>query len=438
MDVGGIRSGRAKARAVSLAGSLLASASLVGCGSLFDLAGADNSQNQTDAACHATALSDRYIVKWRDGSVTSETAKTHEEFAERIFEPNKYKIEYAERDHLVRLTPPATVQQESSTSPAMGWGQSITNAPAEWRAGNQGSGVIVAVVDSGADVNHPQLASQLAGNPGEIGFDAAGRDKSFNGVDDDGNGLIDDAYGYDFYQKASLVGDANGHGTHVSGIIAANPSMGPIQGMAPRAKILPIAFMGADGAGLLSDSVLAIRYAVARGAKVINASWGGTSCTQLLQTTVARLSAQGVLFVVAAGNNGDGLQPRGADLARIPVFPAAFGLTTQMVVGASTPQDHMAAFSNFSSSLVDLVAPGELIVSTWPGGGTRSMDGTSMATPFVSGAAAMLWAYRPKATPAQIKAALLAGVDPGAFAVASQGRLDVRAAIQALGSTVAP
>lgn len=171
---------------------------------------------------------------------------------------------------------------------------------------------------------------------------------------------------------------------------------------------------------------------------MINASWGGAFCSQSLRDKIASLRSRGVLFVAAAGNNGDGNQTYGTDLAVLPVFPAALALPGQITVGASTARDYMAGFSNFSYELVDIVAPGSRILSTYPGGRTKVLDGTSMAAPFVSGAAALLMGFRPRATVADVKQALLKGADRGPFAVSTQGRLNVRASIEELARLVGP
>ena len=193
--------------------------------------------------------------------------------------------------------------------------------------------------------------------------------------------------------------------------------------------------MDDTGSGDLPVAIRAIQYAASRGARVINASWGGTYCSQAMKETIAALEGEGVLFVAAAGNNGDGLQASGMSLESLPVFPAAIGASGQITIGASTSRDYMAGFSNFSYTLVDLVAPGSNIFSTYPGGGYKLESGTSMATPFVSGAAALLFGAHPTATVAQVKAALLGSVDRGPFAVASQGRLNVKAALDELART---
>src|SRR5262249_39786115 len=148
--------------------------------------------------------------------------------------------------------------------------------------GLRGQGVKVAIIDSGVDISHPQLSANIAINAGETGIDGNGKDRRTNGVDDDGNGFVDDVTGYDFVHQSGQMIDDDGHGTHVAGIIAAAHTAKDIrtdvmQGIAPSAKILPLKFLGNDGSGYLSDAMRAVDYAVKAGAKVVNASWGGTA-----------------------------------------------------------------------------------------------------------------------------------------------------------------
>jgi subtilisin family serine protease len=380
---------------------------------------------ETKAECQSTAVKNQYIVHWKDGSRTVEYANGDEAFRQNILEPNKADIRFAEQDQVVRLLKPSaesTIRSNSSSPPpvAEDWGQQKINAAAVWSLGYQGQGVVVAVVDSGTDVTHTQLKGQLAINTGEI----AG-----NGIDDDKNGLIDDVNGYDFANKTGILKDGAGHGTHVSGIIAADSTAGPVQGVAPKAKLLPLRFMDDTGAGNISDAISALDYAISRKVNIVNASWGGAPCSQSLKSKLASLESHGILFVSAAGNDG-------VNLDVSPEYPAAYGVGNQLTIGASTSNDYLAGFSNTSYSLVNLVAPGAEIFSTFPGNSTKWLDGTSMASPFVAAAAAVLWSVRPAATLYQIRAALIKGVDVGDFPVASHGRLNLKKAMDALTAAV--
>lgn len=363
---------------------------------------------ETKAVCAATAIPNSYVVRWKDGSSSVYRGYTREDFKAEVFDPNKDDIAMAEQDQQVQIqpysvdaTPTATVDET--------WGQSITGATTAWAAGVYGDGVVVAVVDSGVDLTHPQLAGRIHVNSREI---------PGNGIDDDGNGYIDDVRGWDFEKDSPEVGDGAGHGTHVSGIIAADHNTGSVKGVAPHAEIMPLDFMNSQGAGAIGDAIQAIQYAADNGAKVINASWGGAPCSQTLQKTINDLAAKGIVFVAAAGNSG-------VNLDQLPEYPAAFTGASQITVGASTARDYTASFSNFSYRFVSLFAPGAAILSTYPGARTATMSGTSMAAPFVSGAAALLISKRPEYTAVQVKNAILQAVDHGDFAAATQGRLDI-------------
>ena len=398
---------------------------------------------KTTAQCASTAVAKQYVVRWKDGTTVVYKDTSEEKLLKEVIEPNESEIDVAEQDQKVRLSPPAqslldsdsdVLRSQAFANDTTNWGQDKIEASSPSTLGYSGKDVIVAVIDSGVQRNHPQLKSRMYINPGESGLDSQGRDKATNGIDDDGNGLIDDVSGYDFADESGVVNDGSGHGTHVSGVIAADSSAGTIRGLAQGAKILPLDFMTNDGSGNISDAIRAMYYAASQGAKVINASWGGAPCSSTLQKAITDIGAQGVLFVAAAGNSG-------VDIEAEPEYPAAFGLPTQITVGASTSNDRMAIFSNYSYSLVNIMAPGVGIWSTYPGNSTQSMNGTSMASPFVAGAAAVLFGARPNATPQQVKSALLASVDAGPFQVETRGRLNLRKAlieIQKLPEAVKP
>ena len=198
-----------------------------------------------------------------------------------------------------------------------------------------------------------------------------------------------------------------------------------MKGIAPAAKIIPAPFITNDGSGSLSDAIKAMNFVTEKGAKVINASWGGSVCVTSLQDAFKAISDKGVLIVVAAGNDG-------SDLDSNPSYPAAFNIDGQITVGASNENDYMAYFSNSSFNLVHLAAPGDFIFSTTPSEKYDYLRGTSMAAPFVSGAAAVLWGAFPKATAAQIKEALISSVDVTPnheFRVKSKGRMNLSKAM---------
>jgi subtilisin family serine protease len=385
--------------------------------------------------CSSQAIADRHIVRWVTGEVTLLEAKgTREEIIKNFVEPNLERLDRVEPDFNVQLpeTRSASNLPISTFATADNWGVVRVNAGGAWAAGAKGGGITVAVVDSGMDLTHSQLQNQIAYNKGESGTDAAGRDKSTNGVDDDGNGFIDDYTGYDFTDNSPQPWDYDSHGTHVSGIILAEhddnePGPKPyVQGIAPQAKVLPLAFIDRSGTGSLFNAMRAIDYAVLRGARVINASWGGSACSAVLRDQIAGLYPKNVIFVAAAGNSG-------ADIDRTPEYPAAFNLLSQFTIGSVGSFDSRAQHSNYGNRGVHLFAPGVEIISTMPMNEMGPMTGTSMATPFVTGAVAALLSYKPSATADQIRSALYASSrKDSTYRNASQGRLDLEAAIAEL------
>lgn len=391
-----------------------------------------NLSQETTQTCNGQAIKDQFIVHFVNGRWAYVKAKSRKQFLKTYIKPKLNKIDFVEPDEHI------AAYQTVGTAPSGGqidnWGDAAINAPAAWQAGDRGQGVVVAVVDSGVDITHPQLKNQIDYNPGEMGLDSRGLDKRTNQIDDDGNGYVDDWAGYNFITNNGNMYDDVGHGTHVSGIIAAQHNdttlqTGYVQGVAPQAKILPVKFIDSNG-GSLSDALKSIDYAVARGAKIINASWGGPGCSQSLRQKIQDLSNENVLFVAAAGNSGENL-----DL--YPEYPAAFSAPLQLTVGAIANTLLQDSYSNYSSHLVDLFAPGTAIVSTVPSnlfpGGYASFTGTSMAAPFVSGAAADLLSAHPGISISTVRQIILKSVDQDAtYTNVTEGRLDLGQAIAAI------
>ena len=334
---------------------------------------------------------------------------------------NQPGVKAAQVDHKVQAFAGSTNDTYWSSL----WGLQKLGLPEAWDLGSPAE-VIVAVIDSGSTLDHPDLVNQFWTNPGEI----AG-----NGTDDDNNGYIDDVHGANFINNTGNPADDHGHGTHVSGTIAAQKdnNLG-VAGVAPNAKLMALRFLGATGGGYTSDAIKAIDYAVAKGAKVINASWGGGGYDTALNDAITRAQTAGVLFVAAAGNSGVN-----ADAS--PMYPAAMtnpNIVSVAAIGQSSwagSNDDLASFSNYGITSVDLGAPGVSIQSTYLSGGYTSMSGTSMASPHVAGVAAWLWGMFPAATYAQIKAALMQGVVPLASLAGktvSGGRVDPALALAKL------
>ncbi len=259
-----------------------------------------------------------------------------------------------------------------------------------------GGDVIIAVVDSGVDYNHPDLAANIWRNTGEI---------PGNGRDDDGNGYVDDTRGWDFANDDNDPMDDNSHGTHVAGTIAARGNNGQgVVGVNWSARIMALKFLTRSGAGSSADAIAAIDYAVANGARVINASWGGGPYSAAMFSALSAANDAGVLFVAAAGNEG-----RNND--NTPSYPADYDLPNVISVAATDDADTLAGFSNFGANSVDLGAPGVNILSTTPANGYTSYSGTSMAAPHVAGVAGLLVAADPGIGITALRAALLDSAD---------------------------
>lgn len=238
---------------------------------------------KTTSACSSTAVSNQYVVKWKDGTSVVYKNTTREQLLASVVEPNIQDIEFAEQDQKVRVPRLPTTLTTQAVATGNSWGQTIVKANDAWAQGYNGQGVLVAVIDSGVQRDHPQLVAQMYINPGESGV-VNGVNRASNGIDDDDNGYIDDVSGYDFNKNSATVTDGTGHGTHVAGIIGASHSAGSVQGVAEGVKILPLDFMDDDGSGNISDAIRAMYYAAAMGAKVVNASWGGAPVHEIFRT----------------------------------------------------------------------------------------------------------------------------------------------------------
>ncbi len=296
-------------------------------------------------------------------------------------------IEFIEYDHVIKLNNYVDRRQWGLDSPR-GFDVGALDA---WKVTKGDPKVVVAVVDSGIDYNHQSLNKSMWKNPQEI---------PSNGKDDDGNGFIDDVYGWDFANADNDPSDEVGHGTHCAGIIAAQ---GTIQGIAPQVKIMALKFITDDGTGTLSAAISSIDYAINNGAKVISNSWGSGLYSNSLKYIIKKAHEKGILFVAAAGNSA---MNNDTD----PMYPASYEVRNVVSVAAINRYGSLASFSNYGRKSVHLAAPGEDILSTYPGQGYEYLDGTSMATPFVSGIAALLYSMNPQAKVETVKNTLMASV----------------------------
>ena len=283
---------------------------------------------------------------------------------------------FAEPDYLARAADDPLFSAQ--------WGLSQIDAPAAWSVVTNTASTIIAVIDSGIDVTHPDLASQLWTNPGEI---------PANGVDDDGNGYVDDVHGWNFIAGTNDVDDDSGHGTQVAGIAAAAENGVGVIGVCPGCRLMIVKVMRPNGTANYSDIAAGVAYARANGAQVINLSLGGYSDSSTLRAAVAA-AARDAVIVAAAGNDAESQ----------PFYPAA--LPAVLSVAATQRNDIKAEFSNYGE-WVQTAAPGEDIVTTALGGGWVSVRGTSSSASFVAGVAALIHAQHPGWTPALARAHLL-------------------------------
>jgi subtilisin family serine protease len=264
-----------------------------------------------------------------------------------------------------------------------------------WKLTRGSPDVLIAVSDTGVDLEHPDLVNRIWKNPREI---------SGNGIDDDGNGFIDDVQGWDFHGDTAVPDDGNGHGTHVAGIIGAEgDNRIGITGVNWDVRILPVKFLGADGSGTLEGGIASMLYAHRMGARVINASWGTRTRSQAMNDAIEYIFQHDGLVVAAAGN-------RSADTDSWQNSPSAESSLGVISVASSSQPGVLSLFSNTGQLTVDLAAPGERVFSTFYRDGYESLSGTSMAAPMVSGIAGLILSLRPELTAIQLRNAILNAV----------------------------
>ena len=273
------------------------------------------------------------------------------------------------------------------------WGLSAeqgVNVEGAWELSAGSQDVVVAIIDTGIDYRHPDLESNLWRNPGEV---------PGNGLDDDGNGYVDDVFGLNAISGVINPGDPfddNGHGTHVAGTIGAKRDNGiGIAGVAPNVKLMGLKFLDGSGSGRLSDAITAIQYMVAMkeryGVNVVvsNNSWGGGGYSPALEEAIRAAYDAGILFVAAAGNDA-------FDVDLFPSYPSGYEVPNVVSVAALDSEGNLASFSNYGAETVDVAAPGVSIVSTLPGNQYGSYSVTSMASPHVAGVLALLYSLAPQ------------------------------------------
>ncbi|MCO6429239.1 MAG: S8 family serine peptidase [Deltaproteobacteria bacterium] len=339
-----------------------------------------------------------------------------------------------------------------------------------WQTTRGDPQVVVGVIDEGIDFNHVDLAGNIWINPNETAGDAnsdscpgiCNLDDDFDGLidedtngcsrtgqladgsacnwandlaaDDDENGYPDDINGWNFVNNSPLPSGTLVHGTHVAGTIAARADNNAgVTGVAPQVRLMPLQFL--SGFGTLADAIEAIDYATNNGATLTSNSWGGGGYSTALQDAIQRAGQRDILFIAAAGNSG-------LNHEVAPGYPANYNAANIISVAATGPYDELAYFSDYGPASVDLAAPGDQVYSTLPGNSYGYLSGTSMATPHVSGAAALLLSAYPNASAAQIKEALLSAAEVKQSLegkVSSKGRLNVERSLAFLaGRTLFP
>ena len=303
------------------------------------------------------------------------------------------QVEYVEPNYTIRvsLTPDDTYY-------SMLWGlhsqsDRDIDAPEMWNHFQGSNSIMIGVIDTGIDYNHPDLQQNIWTNPGEI---------PGNGIDDDNNGFIDDVHGYDFVNNDGDPMDDNGHGTHCAGTIGAtgNNSLG-VAGVMWNSQMVALKFLNAQGSGSTANAIRAINYAAMMDIPITNNSWGSSTYSQALKDAI---EASDKLFIAAAGNDADNNDSIGS-------YPASYNLDNIISVAASNSNDEIAPFSNYGASTVDIFAPGQNILSTVPNNRYSYKNGTSMAAPHVAGVAGLLLSHSPTTDLMTIKNTILASAD---------------------------
>jgi subtilisin family serine protease len=338
----------------------------------------------------AQGLSNTYRIRLTPGENPKEAREKYRKDPEVMWAEPNYKVS-------IDLLPgdPSFPQLWGlhNTGQTGGTADADIDAPEAWDLSTGSAEVVVAVVDTGVDYNHPDLAANIWVNSDEV----AG-----NGIDDDHNGYIDDVRGWDFYNKDNNPMDDNNHGTHCAGTIGAVGSNGMgVSGVMWNVRIMPLKFMSSGGSGYVSDAVAAILYANQNGAHVVSNSWGGGGYSQALKDAI---DASPAVVVCAAGNSGKNIDSS-------PFYPASYTSSNLISVAATDSKDARASFSNYGANSVDVAAPGVSIYSTLKGGSYGSMSGTSMSTPHVAGLAGLLKAKNPGLTKTEVKTILLSQCD---------------------------
>jgi subtilisin family serine protease len=353
-----------------------------------------------------------------DGQAAEDTAAEYAALSE--------EVEYAEANAVIELDPLDAETREVAEAPAAeaAPGANLPNDPLlgeQWALVNRGQRdgkdaadigaalawartqgsdrVVVAVLDSGVDYTHKDLMDNMWLRPGDI-----------PAYVDDQLGAVDDLHGFNAVENLRDPMDDNGHGTHCAGIIGAVGNNGEgVAGVNWKVEIMPLKFMSSTGAGTTKDAVEAINYVIDRkragvNVRIISASWGSTRRSKALEDAIRKAGEAGILFVAASGNST-------ADTDKRPHYPSSYKLPNVIAVAALNRRDELAGFSNFGAQSVHVAAPGAEILSTWLNDNYREASGTSMATPVVSGVAALVLSVEPNLSVKELRERLLSSVD---------------------------
>ena len=296
------------------------------------------------------------------------------------------------------------------------WALRDARVPKAWRT-SVGGAVTVAVLDTGMDMTHRDLAGNLWTNRNEV---------PGNGVDDDSNGFVDDVHGVDIVNGDGDPADGVGHGTAMAGVIGGRGNNGGgISGVAWRVRLMPVKVLPDEGFGTTATLVAGLRYALANGARVVNMSLNGADRSLALEEAIASAEAQGVLVVTSAGNDG-------ADRDSVPSYPASIASPAILSVASSNRGGQLGYESAYGANSVQIAAPGDNILSTDLRGRYGTHSGTSLSAAYVSGAAALLASAKPAASGAQLRSALLASARRGGNfdQRVSSGQLNVAGAMK--------